>query len=427
MSADLEKLLQQLTTSQGLVEIAIVGAGFFAGWLVSQPLKSKLPSNLQPGALKIGAGSLHRIAFPLAALIAVWMARFALAKWQPVPILNVAVPLIATFAAIRLAIYLLRHALPPSAALKASERLIFYAVWGAVALYLTGVLPEVKAALEDVSFTANKQKITLFMILQALFWAVVTIFAALSFSRIIEQRLMAASGLDLSMRVFASKMIRALAVVVGVLIALPIVGIDITVLSVFGGALGVGLGLGMQKIASNYVSGFAILLDRSIRPGDLVTIADRHGIVTDIKTRYTVVKSLDGTEAIIPNDTVATTTVINHSNAGRAVAIKVPFCVPHSADLSRVMELGMQAAQRQKRVLADPKPAVNIVKLAETTVECELVVWIGDAELGFGALKSDIFSGFLQLLSENKLKLAQDNNNQLVAKPSLLSNSTHIV
>ena len=122
------------------------------------------------------------------------------------------------------------------------------------------------------------------MILQALFWAIVTIFAALSLSRIIEQRVMAASGLDLSMRVFASKMIRALAVVVGVLIALPIVGIDITVLSVFGGALGVGLGLGMQKIASNYVSGFAILLDRSIRPGDLVTIADRHGIVTDIKT-----------------------------------------------------------------------------------------------------------------------------------------------
>lgn len=421
MSADFEKLISQLATEQGALELCVVGAGFLVGWLFSQPLKGKLPANLQPGALKIGAGSVHRIAFPLAALIAVWAARFALTKWQPVPILNVAVPLIATFAALRLAIYLLRHALPPSAALKASERLIFYAVWGSVALYLTGVLPEVKAALEDVSFTANKQKITLFMILQALFWAIVTIFAALSLSRIIEQRVMAASGLDLSMRVFASKMIRALAVVVGVLIALPIVGIDITVLSVFGGALGVGLGLGMQKIASNYVSGFAILLDRSIRPGDLVTIADRHGIVTDIKTRYTVVKSLDGTEAIIPNDTVATTTVLNHSNSGRAVSVKLPFSLAHGSNVAAALTLATGCGKRQTRVLVDPAPATIITKLTETAIEAELVVWIADADQGSGALKSAIFEELICVFDENKIQLARNSGAMAAASPAIIS------
>ncbi|MBL8520376.1 MAG: mechanosensitive ion channel [Betaproteobacteria bacterium] len=408
MAADFEKLISQLTTVQGAWELCVIGAGFLVGWLLSQPLKDKLPANLQPGALKIGAGSVHRIAFPLITLSAVWLMRLALARWQPVPILNVAIPLLATFAVIRLAIYLLRHCLPPSKTLKASERLIFYTVWGAVALYLTGVLPEVKAALEEVSFTTNKQKITLLMILQALFWAAVTLFAVLSFSRIIEQRLMAASGMDLSMRVFAGKMIRALAVVVGILIALPIVGIDITVLSVFGGALGVGLGLGMQKIASNYVSGFAILLDRSIRPGDLVTIADRHGIVTDIKTRYTVVKSLDGTQAIIPNDTVATTTVLNHSNDTGAVAIKFPFTMRHGPSVDRALQLASQAAAKQKRVLTTPAPTAQIVKFTESTIECELLIWIGDPEIGYGRLRSDIFSDFLQLLSDNSVKLVKE-------------------
>lgn len=408
MSADFEKLLGHLSSTQGVVELAVIGAGFAAAWLLSQPLKSKLPANLQPGALKIGAGSLHRIAFPLAALIAVWIARFALAKWQPVPILNVAVPLIATFAVLRLAIYLLRHALPPSAALKASERLIFYALWGAVALHLTGVLPEVKGALEDVSFTANKQKITLFMILQGMFWATVTIFAALSLSRIVEQRLMSATALDLSMRVFASKMIRALAVVIGVLIALPIVGIDVTVLSVFGGALGVGLGLGMQKIASNYVSGFAILLDRSIRPGDLVTIADRHGIVTDIKTRYTVVKSPDGTEAIIPNDTVATTTVLNHSNAGRAVLVKLPFALAHGTDVRKALALATGCGARQPRALKEPSPSSLITKLSETAIEAELGVWIADADQGSGGLKSAIYEDLLRVFDENKIQIARN-------------------
>ncbi len=208
--------------------------------------------------------------------------------------------------------------------------------------------------------------------------------------------------------------------VIGVLIALPIVGIDITVLSVFGGAFGVGLGLGMQKVASNYVSGFAILLDRSIRPGDVVTIADRHGIVTDIKTRYTVVKSLDGTEAIIPNDTVATTTVLNHSNSGRAVAVKLPFSLVHGTDIQKALGLATACAKRQARVLREPSPASLITRLTETAIEAELVIWIADADQGSGGLKSLIFEDILREFNENNVHLAV---NVAMMPPNSRSNS----
>jgi small-conductance mechanosensitive channel len=405
MAADFETLIAQLGSRQGAIEMAVLAVAFGLAWQASRPLRGKLPANLQPGALKIGAGSVHRVAFPLLALAFAWIGRLLLATWQVVPLLDLAITLVSTFAGIRLAVYLLRHALPPSPALKASERFIFYAVWGLVALYLTGVLPEFKAALEDVSFTAGKQTITLLMVIQASFWATVTVFIALTVSRLIEERLMLAATLDMSLRVFSSKLVRALAVVIAVLIALPIVGIDINVLSVFGGALGVGLGLGMQKIASNYVSGFAILLDRSIRPGDLVTIGERQGVVTDIRARYTILRIADGTDAIIPNDLVATTTVLNHTSSNQAVALKVPFTVAFGSDWELANRLAVDAARAQSRVLSEPRPAALLVRLGGSGIECELVAWIADFDRGQGPLRSAILHAMLGAFAEHGIEI----------------------
>ncbi len=136
---------------------------------------------------------------------------------------------------------------------------------------------------------------------------------ALWLSALLEARLIRAGAIDLNLRVVLSKFVRALLLVIGLLIALQAVGIDLTLLSVFGGALGVGIGLGLQKLASNYIAGFTILLDRSIRMGDMITVDGRHGIVTSVTSRYVVVRSLDGVEAIVPNETLVTTTVLNHS------------------------------------------------------------------------------------------------------------------
>lgn len=398
-SQNFDSLLNQLGTQLGWAQLGIVAAGFLLAWILARLVREKIPDYLEPGALKIGAGSVQRLVLPVLALVFIWLGKitFALAlrTSQPLPILRVAVLLVASFALIRLSLYLLRHLFPVSPLLKAWERAIAFTVWGVTALYLTGILPEINTALNDVSFTVGKKEITLLTVIQALLSLLLTLAITLTLSMLIESRVMKAQSLDTSMRVFAGKLIRALAFVIAVLIALPLMGIDITVLSVFGGALGVGLGLGLQKIASNYVSGFVILLDRSIRPGDLVTIADRHGVVSDIKARYTVVRGLDGTEAIIPNDNIISNVVLNHSYTDRTIAIKTPVSISYQSDIEQAMTLLLAAGKAQSRVLATPEPTVWIKNLGDNGIELELTAWIRDAEQGQSSLRSDIFIAVL--------------------------------
>ena len=405
IAADFDTIIQQFNAGRAWWQLAVVVAGFSVSWAVARLIRAKLPADLEPGALKIGAGSVHRLVLPCLALVFVWAGTFAMSKWQPVPLLKIAIPLIASFAVIRLAVYLLRHVIRPSPMLKASERIIAYGVWGIVALYLTGILPEISGALDDIYFPVGKQRITLLLILHAVFWSVFTVFVALAISRIVEQRLMSAASLDMSMRVFSGKIIRALAVVLAILIALPLMGIDITVLSVFGGALGVGLGLGLQKIASNYVSGFVILLDRSIRPGDLVTIGDRHGVVADIKARYTVLRGLDGTEAIIPNDSIISNTVLNHSYSDPKTSVKTEVTVAYSGDLDRAMTLLLAAGKSQTRVLAEPEPTVWVKCLGDNGIDLELTTWIRDADQGQSSLRSGILLETWRLFREHGIDI----------------------
>ena len=405
LAADFDTLVQQISVGRAWWQLGVVVAGFMAAWAMARLVRARLPDDLEPGALKIGAGSVHRLVLPFLALIFVSIGAFALSKWQPVPLLKLAMPLIASFVVIRLAVYLLRHVIPPSATLKASERIIAYGVWGILALYLTGILPEISGALDEINFAIGKQKISLLLIMHAVFWSVFTLFVALAMSRIIEKRLMSATSLDMSMRVFSGKIIRALAVVLAILIALPLVGIDITVLSVFGGALGVGLGLGMQKIASNYVSGLVILLDRSIRPGDLVTIGDRQGVVADIKARYTVLRGLDGTEAIIPNDSVITNTVLNHSYSDTKIAVKTPVTIAYESDVQLAMALFLATGKSQVRVLADPEPSVWLMSLGQSGIELELTTWIRDADQGQSSLRSGILLETWRVFKERGIEV----------------------
>jgi small-conductance mechanosensitive channel len=178
-----------------------------------------------------------------------------------------------------------------------------------------------------------------------------------------------------------------------VLVTLPAVGIDITVLSVFGGALGVGLGFGLQKVASNYISGFIILLDRSIRIGDLVTVDNQYGEVSQINTRYTLLRALDGTETIVPNENFITQTVVNHSLSEPTVRVAVSVGVSYNTDLDHARELMLAAADEHARVVHDDPeapPRVFLKEFADSSIVLELAVWIRDPSEGQANLKSDL-------------------------------------
>ena len=308
MTASFDRVLVALWSDfrepEILWQVGALALCLFLAWQVSQLVR--LPRVETSGVWKLGVGGLKRILFPLLALVLVLIARPVLQYWHHVNLLHVAVPLLGSLALIRVLFYALRHIFPPGGMLAVFERAIATLVWGVVALHIIGVLPGVVDFLDDVSFAVGKQTISLWLVLQAAFWVLVTLLAALWGGSAIEARLMHAETLHASLRAVFSRLSKVLLLLLAVLVVLPLLGIDLTVLSVFSGALGVGLGFGLQKVASNYISGFIILLERSIRIGDLIIADNFYGEVKDITTRHVVLRGMDGREAIIPNETLIT-------------------------------------------------------------------------------------------------------------------------
>ncbi|QJR14019.1 mechanosensitive ion channel family protein [Usitatibacter palustris] len=406
-ATDLDLLFSAFDSAQlardTLIQVAVLAGTFGLAWFIARSLRARLGG--RKVRWKFGEGGFNRVIFPLAALAFTWGAMLVLRRYAPVPFLNLAVTLLIAFSLIRALVYVLRFVLPEGAFLRGSERTIAWTMWVGVLLYVTGLLPEVTGALDSVSFDLGKQRISLLLILKAAVAVAVTLAVSMWFARVLEGRVMANDDVQMSTRVVVSKFIRAIALFVAILIALPLVGLDLTALTVFGGALGVGLGFGLQKIASNYVSGYIILLDHSIRIGDLVTVDNRHGEVREIAARYTVVKSGDGTESIIPNETLITQSVTNHSYSDRKFAVKVPVSVGYDSDIDAAMDVLLQAARAHPRVIADPAPGVSINRLAETGIELELTAWINDPENGQGGLRSDILRTVLGRFRERGVVL----------------------
>lgn len=305
-------------------------------------------------------------------------------------VLAVLLPLLVAFVVIRAVLYILRRGLPNARWLVDFGRVFALLAWGLVALHFTGLLPEAIDFLEGITFTAGKQRLNLWVVLQGVAAVLVTLLVALWLGSLVEARLLAAQGLDSSLRVVFARLAKALLIVLAVLIGLPAVGIDLTMLSVFGGALGVGLGFGLQKIAANYISGFIILLDRSIRIGDLIRIGNERGQVTQITTRYTVLRGLTGVEALVPNEVLVSSIVENESYTDSTVRIAVAVQVGYGADLERALAILVAVARATPRVLAAPEPRALVLALADSGINLELGFWIDDPQEGTGQLRSDL-------------------------------------
>jgi small-conductance mechanosensitive channel len=341
---------------------------------------------------RIGNAAAKRIGLPLIGLLLVVIGREILEQWHEAHLLNIAVPLLGALVIVRILVYMLRFAFNYNETIKTWERYIAWVIWSGFALHITGLLPRIKRTLDAVSFESGNHHFSLLLLLEALTVITLSIIAALWLAQLIESRLQRVNSMDASLRLALIKTVRTLLLIFAVLIALPAVGIDLTVLSVFGGALGVGLGLGLQKIASNYVSGFIILLDRSIRPGDMITVGTSYGEVSQLNTRYTLLRSLDGTEVIIPNENLLTSTVINHSFTKRDVRIKLPIQISYESDVAHVRELLKTIALAHPRVLNAEgyTPVVLLTEFAASGINLELAIWINDPEDGQANLRSDL-------------------------------------
>lgn len=392
------------TSPEILWQITIIAIGLLAAWSVNGLLRAYVMQHAVE-RWKVGIEGINRILFPLTALILVYIGQLVLKAWQPTRILEIAVILLVAMAVIRLLVYALRYIFAPGTWVRAMENVIATAVWVVLALYLSGLLPSLLNTLNTISFGVGKNRITLLLVLQSALTVLVTLIVVLWISRALENKLMRTQQIHMNVRVVLTKLIRVVLSVLAVLVALSAVGFDITLLSVFGGALGVGLGFGLQKIASNYVSGFIILLDKSIHMGDVITVDSHYGVVNELRTRYMVLKKLDGTEVVIPNETLISNAVINHSFSDRKARVQLPVQISYDSPLEEAMRLMHNAALANPRVLQDPEPSVHIKGFGESGIDLNLNLWIADPEEGSAGLKSDIYLQIWRSFMEHSISI----------------------
>lgn len=361
------------------------------------------------GALRFGAEALNRALFPLLGGVLVWIARAIAGQFIHTSLLDLALVPLFGIGLIYIVFYLARRVFGRDDSahtwLSLVEKVVSLIVWIGMVLTVMGIQNDVLKWMASVQFRIANTHVTLLSLLSGLLWVCVTMIVAMWLGAALEDRLMRSGALDANLKVVLSRVGRALLILGAVLISLSLVGIDITVLGVFGGALGVGLGFGLQKIASNYVSGFIILIDRSLRIGDTINVSGLQGMVTQIRTRYTVVRGLDGIETLVPNEKLITDVVQNQSSYLTRGNAKATLQISYSTDVEKAMALLVEATQGVDRVLQDPAPTPYLAGFGPDGINLELGYWIQDAATGTSAVRSNVNRNIWRLFSENGIAI----------------------
>jgi small-conductance mechanosensitive channel len=408
----LSDLIEDLARPGIKWQAVAVLASAVLGWTLAWLIRKSLPRNAdgERTVLHRRAQGFLGIAAPLIVVGLLQVAKYILVSNHiHTNLVRVAIPVFLSLAVIRVVFFLLRRTFGRRGELGAAfvtfEKVFALLVWLGVVLYLTGLWDDINVYLNSVELPIGKKRVRVADILQGAVSVAVLLMLALWAGAALEERLMGIAGLHTSLRVVLARMGRTLLVLVSVLLCLPLMGLDLTVLSVFGGAFGVGLGLGMQRIASNYVSGFVILLERSLSLGDMISIDKYSGKVAQINTRYTVLQGLDGVETVLPNEMLITGAVQNQSLSNRRVRGSTRLIVAYGSKLEEVMPLLEEQARSTDRVLADPGPGVGLARFAPEGYELDLGFWVGDPENGTGGVVSEINKKIYALVQAGQIKL----------------------
>lgn len=390
-----------------LVTVAICFA--LAYWLARVLKNLFVQRDPDSTIVRLGGHSFARVLFPALALLFLLLAKGLLGKWQHTHLLSLLFPIVGSLALIRFGFYVVRRTFSREGKigvfLALFEKTFAGLVWLGLVLHFTGLWPDLLDGLDEIVLPVGKNKISLLSILQATISVALTMVVALWASAALEARLMQLPSAHSSLKVVLSRIGRALLIFLAILISLSIVGIDLTVLSVFGGALGVGLGFGLQKIASSYVSGFIILLDRSLSIGDVITVDKYSGKVTHINTRYTVVQGLDGIEAVIPNEVLVSSPVQNSSLTNRQVSMSTDVVVAYDTDLEALLPQLAAVTATVDRVLQNPAPGAYLMKFGADGLELRVGFWIGDPENGRTGVLSNVNRALWKLLQDENIEL----------------------
>jgi small-conductance mechanosensitive channel len=370
----IDKLVHDLGHPGVPLEIAALLGCLILAYVISRLIGRRQSQD----SVWFGRATVDGLLFPLLALGLTYTALVYFAPRQPASVLRVAIPVLVSLVGIRFLARVFTVVFPSSGLARLMERVFSWLAWIAAVLWIIGLLPAVMAEMDSIHVVFGKTRISLLASVQALLSSGAVMVVALWISAAIEKRVLKQTLHDLSLRKVASNAIRAVLLLVGLLFALSAVGVDLTALSVLGGALGVGLGFGLQKLASNYVSGFVILFERSLRIGDTVKVDGFEGVVTDIKTRYTLIRAGNGREAIVPNEKLIAERVENLSLADTRLQLSTDVTVGYDSDPVQVQRILCDAALAVPRALKDPAPVAHLVRLGADGLEFTLWLWVDD-------------------------------------------------
>jgi small-conductance mechanosensitive channel len=402
---DFEGWLRAFGQTSVLVELGVLVACGLLAWMLVRSLRQALGQQ-DTRSIWFGRRVIDGVLFPLLLLCLTFAAREVLARYVSVALLKVAIPVLIALLVIRVGVKVLQVTFTQSKWVRPLEQTISWLAWLIMVLWVSGLLPVILNELDQITWKMGASHMSLRNLLEGALTAGTVLIFTLWLSAGIETRVLRnATGGELSLRKAISNATRALLMFVGLIVALSAAGIDLTALSVLGGAIGVGIGLGLQKLAANYVSGFVILAERNMRIGDNVRVDTFEGMITQINARYTVIRSLTGRESIVPNEMLITNRVENLSLADSRVYQTTVVSVGYESDMEQVQALLLQAALDQPRVLREPAPVAQLSNFGADGLEFTVGFWIGDPEVGQGGLKSDINLAILAALRANHIDI----------------------
>lgn len=394
-------LQADVLVSTTLVQVAVLAAMLILSFIVANwvsPAFRRLSHRFvfMRGTAVIAAE--RNITVPLSWLLLQVMSIFVLEELGlPSILLSIVMNLTATWVAIRFFSSFVRNPV--------FSRIIAVIGWGIAALNILGWLDPTVSLLDAFAFEAGSLRISLLTVVKGLITLGFLLWAAVAISNVSERQIRNVSGLTPSLQVLLSKLIKIALITFAILFGISSVGIDVTALAVFSGAVGVGIGFGLQKIVSNFISGIILLIDRSIKPGDVIEVENTYGWINKLSGRHVSVITRDGKEHLIPNEDLITHRVVNWSYSSKSVRLKIPVGISYKSDPHLAKKIILECVGDVNRVLDNPKPVCLITGFGDNSVDLELRVWIEDPSNGVTNVKSQILFAIWDTFIENNIEI----------------------
>lgn len=294
------------------------------------------------------------------------------------------------FTLVRMGVFVLRHTFSPGSRLKAWEGALTVTIWSLLALHIFGWLPLVSEVLDEYALEIGATRVSLLTVTSFLLSIGLLLILYLWVVKALAIRIRRAQSFDASMQAAAIKLMKLVLLTAVMIAALVTAGIDLTTLTVLGGALAVGVGLGLQKTVSNYVAGFVLIFEESVRPGDVISAGDTFGTVVELNARHVVVHTGDGLDVLIPNEELVTNRITSWSYGDRNVRLRIPVQISYGDDLEQALALLEEIGRSEPRALADPPPQTLVTAFGDNGISVELGLWVNDPERGLGDLRSQL-------------------------------------